>query len=38
MKMKILAVGIACLGASAAAQVPQPYTGMQERPIKALSQ
>lgn len=37
MKMKILAVGIvACLGASAAAQVPQPYAGMQDRPIKAL--
>ena len=38
MKMKMLAVAfIAFLGASATAQVPQPYAGMQERPIKTLS-
>src|SRR5476649_1360962 len=38
MKRTMIAVGlIACLGANASAQAPQPYAGLQERPIKALS-
>lgn len=38
MKLKTIAVGLmVCLGASASAQAPQPYAGLQERPIKALS-
>src|SRR5476649_989190 len=39
MKRTMIAVGlIACLGANASAQAPQPYAGLQERPIKALSE
>ena len=38
MKIKMIAVGLmVCLGASALAQAPQPYAGLQERPNKALS-
>ena len=39
MKWNMIAVGLmACLGATASAQAPQPYAGLQERPIKALSE
>jgi hypothetical protein len=39
MKRNMIAVGLmACLGANASAQAPQPYAGFQERPIKALSE
>ena len=39
MKWNMIAVGLmACLGANASAQAPQPYAGLQERPIKALSE
>jgi hypothetical protein len=39
MKRNMIAVGLmACLGANASAQAPQPYAGLQERPIKALSE
>ena len=35
----MIAVGLmACLGATASAQAPQHYAGLQERPIRALSE